>query len=188
MSIFSHLGPCVCTQSPKYLEMAQGHISLSNIRFKPSEDTSGGWRCFTQRNTHWDSSQLRGRYDYTRGHITLLLRSSRLKHSAYQVVPCPHPLGGRPGIISIFFKTVTSAQGMQWIPQDKNEISARIKGKPNIAGEVQSLTDRSDMKTSQGTSIERPISRRSNKLHHLARYRQILNSASKTKYMLTSKA
>jgi hypothetical protein len=25
----SHLGPCVCTQSPKYLEMAQGHISLS---------------------------------------------------------------------------------------------------------------------------------------------------------------
>jgi hypothetical protein len=29
MSIFSHLGPCVCTQSPKYLEMAQGHISLS---------------------------------------------------------------------------------------------------------------------------------------------------------------
>jgi hypothetical protein len=30
MSIFSHLGPCVCTQSPKYLEMAQGHISLSD--------------------------------------------------------------------------------------------------------------------------------------------------------------
>jgi hypothetical protein len=29
MSIFSHLVPCVCTQSPKYLEMAQGHISLS---------------------------------------------------------------------------------------------------------------------------------------------------------------
>ena len=29
MYINSHLGPCVCTQSPKYLEMAQGHISLS---------------------------------------------------------------------------------------------------------------------------------------------------------------
>jgi hypothetical protein len=33
MSIFSHLGPCVCTQSPKYLEMAQGHISLSAIHY-----------------------------------------------------------------------------------------------------------------------------------------------------------
>jgi hypothetical protein len=33
MSIFSHLGPCVCTQSPKYLEMAQGHISLSKSTF-----------------------------------------------------------------------------------------------------------------------------------------------------------
>jgi hypothetical protein len=31
MFINSHLGPCVCTQSPKYLEMAQGHISLSVI-------------------------------------------------------------------------------------------------------------------------------------------------------------
>jgi hypothetical protein len=31
MYINSHLGPCVCTQSPKYLEMAQGHISLSPI-------------------------------------------------------------------------------------------------------------------------------------------------------------
>jgi hypothetical protein len=30
MYINSHLGPCVCTQSPKYLEMAQGHISLSH--------------------------------------------------------------------------------------------------------------------------------------------------------------
>jgi hypothetical protein len=29
MSILSHLSLCVCTQSPKYLEMAQGHISLS---------------------------------------------------------------------------------------------------------------------------------------------------------------
>jgi hypothetical protein len=37
MSIFSHLGPCVCTQSPKYLEMAQGHISLSGREFKWDE-------------------------------------------------------------------------------------------------------------------------------------------------------
>jgi hypothetical protein len=29
MSISSHLSTCVGTQSPKYLEMAQGHISLS---------------------------------------------------------------------------------------------------------------------------------------------------------------
>jgi hypothetical protein len=29
MGIFSHLGTCVCTKSPKYLEMAQRHISLS---------------------------------------------------------------------------------------------------------------------------------------------------------------
>jgi hypothetical protein len=35
MSIFSHLSPCVCTQSPKYLEMAQGHISLSPSRCLP---------------------------------------------------------------------------------------------------------------------------------------------------------
>jgi hypothetical protein len=31
MGIDSHLSTCVDTQSPKYLEMAQGHISLSNI-------------------------------------------------------------------------------------------------------------------------------------------------------------
>jgi hypothetical protein len=29
VSINSHLSTCVGTQSPKYLEMAQGHISLS---------------------------------------------------------------------------------------------------------------------------------------------------------------
>jgi hypothetical protein len=29
MGINSHLSTCVCTQSPKYLEIAQGHISLS---------------------------------------------------------------------------------------------------------------------------------------------------------------
>jgi hypothetical protein len=32
MGIFSHLSTCVCTQSPKYLEMTQRHISLSFIR------------------------------------------------------------------------------------------------------------------------------------------------------------
>jgi hypothetical protein len=32
MGIFSHLSTCVCTQSPKYLEMAQGHISLSDTQ------------------------------------------------------------------------------------------------------------------------------------------------------------
>jgi hypothetical protein len=32
MGIDSHLSTCVDTQSPKYLEMAQGHISLSSSR------------------------------------------------------------------------------------------------------------------------------------------------------------
>jgi hypothetical protein len=31
MGIDSHLSTCVGTQSPKYLEMAQGHISLSPL-------------------------------------------------------------------------------------------------------------------------------------------------------------
>jgi hypothetical protein len=48
------------------------------------------------RLNHWDSSQQRKGYDYTRRPITLLLRSSRLKHSVYQAVPRPHPLGGTP--------------------------------------------------------------------------------------------
>jgi hypothetical protein len=30
MGIDSHLSTCVDTKSPKYLEMAQGHISLSS--------------------------------------------------------------------------------------------------------------------------------------------------------------
>jgi hypothetical protein len=45
--------------------------------------------------------------------------------------------GGRPEIISIFSKTVTSMQYTQWILQDRKEIPARIKGKPNIADKVQ---------------------------------------------------
>jgi hypothetical protein len=32
MGIDSHLSTCVGTQSPKYLEMAQGHISLSAVQ------------------------------------------------------------------------------------------------------------------------------------------------------------
>jgi hypothetical protein len=31
MGVDSHLNTCVDTQSPKYLEMAQGHISLSSM-------------------------------------------------------------------------------------------------------------------------------------------------------------
>jgi hypothetical protein len=34
MSIDSHLSTCVGTQSPKYLEMAQRHISLSPSSFE----------------------------------------------------------------------------------------------------------------------------------------------------------
>jgi hypothetical protein len=37
MSINSHLSTCVGTQSPKYLEMAQGHISLSD------DEPDSGW-------------------------------------------------------------------------------------------------------------------------------------------------
>jgi hypothetical protein len=36
MGIDSHLSTCVGTQSPKYLEMAQGHISLSILPSKNS--------------------------------------------------------------------------------------------------------------------------------------------------------
>jgi hypothetical protein len=40
MGIDSHLSTCVGTQSPKYLEMAQGHISLS-LFTPPSRRLSG---------------------------------------------------------------------------------------------------------------------------------------------------
>jgi hypothetical protein len=40
MGIDSHLSTCVGTQSPKYLEMAQGHISLSKRRSKGKALTS----------------------------------------------------------------------------------------------------------------------------------------------------
>jgi hypothetical protein len=67
------------------------------------------------------------------------------------------------------------------MPQDKNEISVRIRGKPNIASEVQNMVDRSDLKTRQRTSIKCPIGHRANKLHYLARYGWIANSAAKDK-------
>jgi hypothetical protein len=35
MGIDSYLSTCVGTQSPKYLEMAQGHISLSLLCVRP---------------------------------------------------------------------------------------------------------------------------------------------------------
>jgi hypothetical protein len=38
MGIDSHLSTCVGTQSPKYLEMAQGHISLSHARWPMAEE------------------------------------------------------------------------------------------------------------------------------------------------------
>jgi hypothetical protein len=42
MGINSHLSTCVCTQSPKYLEMAQGHISLSGGRRMGGGDGADG--------------------------------------------------------------------------------------------------------------------------------------------------
>ena len=43
------------------------------------------------------------------------------------------------------------------------------------------MADRSDVETRQRTSIKCPISRRANKLHYLARYGWIANSAAKDK-------
>jgi hypothetical protein len=65
--------------------------------------------------------------------------------------------------------------------QDKNEISVKVRGKPNIASGVQNMVDRNDLKTRQRTSIKCPISHRANKLHYLARYGWIANSAAKDK-------
>jgi hypothetical protein len=67
------------------------------------------------------------------------------------------------------------------MPQDKNKISVRIRGKPNIASGVQNMVDRNDLKTRQRTSIKCPISHRANKLHYPARYGWIANSAAKDK-------
>jgi hypothetical protein len=43
MGIDSHLSTCVGTQSPKYLEMAQGHISLSSIGLTSVWQSLYGW-------------------------------------------------------------------------------------------------------------------------------------------------
>jgi hypothetical protein len=43
------------------------------------------------------------------------------------------------------------------------------------------MADRSDVKNRQRAYIKCPISRRANKLHHLARYGWIVNSAAKDK-------
>jgi hypothetical protein len=67
------------------------------------------------------------------------------------------------------------------MPQDKNEISVRIRGKPNIASGVQNMVNRNDLKTRQRTSIKCLISHRANKLHYPARYGWIANSAAKDK-------
>jgi hypothetical protein len=67
------------------------------------------------------------------------------------------------------------------MPQDKNEISTRVRGKPSIASKVQNMVDIHDLKTRQRTSIKCPISRRAHKLCYLARYGGIANSAAKDK-------
>jgi hypothetical protein len=43
MGIDSHLSTCVGTQSPKYLEMAQGHISLSHLHHLHHSLTPHTW-------------------------------------------------------------------------------------------------------------------------------------------------
>jgi hypothetical protein len=43
MGIDSHLSTCVGTQSPKYLEMAQGHISLSGNEMRGEEEDLCEW-------------------------------------------------------------------------------------------------------------------------------------------------
>jgi hypothetical protein len=44
MGVDSHLNTCVDTQSPKYLEMAQGHISLSGSIYTHPIGHSQVWR------------------------------------------------------------------------------------------------------------------------------------------------
>jgi hypothetical protein len=60
MGIFSHLSTCVCTQSPKYLEMAQRHISLSPTA--KSDATELVQRCeayqFLSKQQHLPTQQL----------------------------------------------------------------------------------------------------------------------------------
>jgi hypothetical protein len=64
--------------------------------------SSEGWRL-----------RLLSNNDYTRGHIKLLLRSSLLNAQRTKSSLAYTHWGGRPEIISIFSKTVTSVQYMQ---------------------------------------------------------------------------
>jgi hypothetical protein len=57
MGINSHLSTCVGTQSPKYLEMAQGHISLSTVH------TFAYDRCAVSRCSAWCTGQSGGTPD-----------------------------------------------------------------------------------------------------------------------------
>jgi hypothetical protein len=45
MGIDSHLSTCVGTQSPKYLEMAQGHISLSKALYGLKQAPRAWYEC-----------------------------------------------------------------------------------------------------------------------------------------------
>jgi hypothetical protein len=57
MGIDSHLSTCVGTQSPKYLEMAQGHISLS--RTKGCPELLASRRSSPRQQTRWGSEGVR---------------------------------------------------------------------------------------------------------------------------------
>jgi hypothetical protein len=58
MGIDSHLSTCVDTQSPKYLEMAQGHISLSpplrgHVQDNTPDSLGCGWAMLTLNSFTW---------------------------------------------------------------------------------------------------------------------------------------
>jgi hypothetical protein len=58
MGIDSHLSTCVGTQSPKYLEMAQGHISLSNIQMCKVK-----WSHHSEEEANWErEDDLKAKY------------------------------------------------------------------------------------------------------------------------------
>jgi hypothetical protein len=70
MGIDSHLSTCVGTQSPKYLEMAQGHISLSPTRrakiVRPTVGAVDRWRSrpLAHRTVRWTTGQPGEFYPY----------------------------------------------------------------------------------------------------------------------------
>jgi hypothetical protein len=77
-----------------------------------------------------------GGYDYTRGHVKLLLRGSLLNAQRTKPSLAHTHWGGRPGIFNRFSQAVTSTQYTQ-CNQDRRKISMEIRGKPKIADEVQ---------------------------------------------------